>query len=114
MPNGGELRISIKRNPEGWGQIDFQDNGIGMSPEEQEQFFQPFHSEFKSGLGLGLTITFQIMEDHRGKISFESEKGKGTKVSLFFPPEVLKTASDTIVSNVKGTNEFIYRATSPG
>jgi two-component system sensor histidine kinase PilS (NtrC family) len=87
MPNGGELKIGIKKTPEGGGQIVFQDNGVGMSPEEQDQIFQPFNSKFRGGLGLGLTIVFQIMEAHQGKIFFESEKGKGTKVSLLFPPE---------------------------
>jgi two-component system sensor histidine kinase PilS (NtrC family) len=87
MPNGGELRIDIRRSSEGTGEIIFQDNGIGMSREEKDQIFQPFQSGFKGGLGLGLSIIFQIMEDHRGKISFESEKGKGTKVRLSFPLE---------------------------
>ena len=41
-----------------------------MSEEEKEQIFQPFHSGFKGGLGLGLSIIFQIMEDHRGKNLF--------------------------------------------
>ena len=87
MPNGGELKISIGKVSDNIGQIVFQDNGIGMSEEEKEQIFQPFHSGFAGGLGLGLSIIFQIMEDHRGRISFESEKGKGTKVSLSFPLE---------------------------
>ncbi len=87
MPNGGELRISMRKTADDIGEIVFQDNGIGMSPEEQEQMFQPFLSGFKGGVGLGLSIIFQIMEDHRGKISFDSEKGKGTKVSLRFPLE---------------------------
>jgi two-component system sensor histidine kinase PilS (NtrC family) len=87
MPNGGELKISIRKALEGVAEIIFQDSGIGMSREEKKQMFQPFHSGFKGGLGLGLSIIFQIMEDHRGRISFESEKGKGTKVSLSFPLE---------------------------
>ena len=87
MPNGGELKINIRKSSEGLGEILFQDNGIGMSQEQKDQIFQPFQSGFKGGLGLGLSIIFQIMEDHRGKISFESEKGKGTKVSLTFPLE---------------------------
>jgi two-component system, NtrC family, sensor histidine kinase PilS len=87
MPNGGELKISIGKSSDGIGQIVFQDNGIGMSQAEKEQIFQPFHSGFAGGLGLGLSIIFQIMEDHRGRISFESEMGKGTKVSLSFPLE---------------------------
>jgi signal transduction histidine kinase len=86
MPDGGELKICARRTPEGGGQIVFEDNGAGMSREELDHLFQPLHSNFARGLGLGLTIVFQIMEDHQGKILFESEKGKGTKVSLCFPP----------------------------
>jgi len=87
MPGGGELSISLRKTSDRMGQIVFQDSGFGMSREEQEQIFQPFHSGFARGLGLGLSIIFQIMEDHRGKITFESEKGKGTRVSLSFPLE---------------------------
>ena len=95
MPNGGDLKIVARRNPQGWGLIEFEDSGVGMSPREQEQFFQPFNSEFKGGLGLGLSIIFQIMEDHRGKVSLESEKGKGTRVSLSFPPEDIYDVSNS-------------------
>jgi two-component system sensor histidine kinase PilS (NtrC family) len=94
MPNGGNLKIEVRKNLEGWGLIEFEDNGVGMSLEEQEKLFQPFNSEFKEGLGLGLSIIFQIMEDHRGKVSFKSEKGKGTRVSLSFPPEELYATSN--------------------
>jgi two-component system, NtrC family, sensor histidine kinase PilS len=87
MPKGGDLNISIRKTSGHVGQVLFQDNGIGMTPEEKEQIFQPFHSGFAGGLGLGLSIIFQIMEDHQGKISFETEKGKGTSVSLNFPLE---------------------------
>jgi len=100
MPNGGELKIGARKNLEGWGLIEFEDSGVGMSPREQEQFFQPFNSQFKEGFGLGLSIIFQIMEDHRGKISFESEKGKGTRVSLSFPPEDVYTASTTVGAGI--------------
>jgi two-component system, NtrC family, sensor histidine kinase PilS len=85
MPNGGVLTISTGKLSEEFGQILFEDTGIGMSREEMEQTFQPFHSGFSGGLGLGLSIIFQIMEDHRAKISFESEKRKGTKAILHFP-----------------------------
>ena len=101
MPNGGELRITIRELSRSIGQIIFQDNGIGMSREEQQQLFQPFHSGFAGGLGLGLTIIFQIMEDHRGRISFESEKGRGTKVSLSFPLETEAAVSDLCAQTAK-------------
>jgi two-component system, NtrC family, sensor histidine kinase PilS len=97
MPDGGELKISINKTSNGIGRIVFKDNGIGMSREEQEQLFQPLNSGFKGGLGLGLSIIFQIMEDHRGKIAFESEKGKGTSVILSF---LLESPSE-VIENIK-------------
>ncbi len=56
-----------------------------MTREEQEQLFQPFHSGFAGGTGLGLSITFQILQDHNGSISVQSEKGRGTKVTVRLP-----------------------------
>ena len=85
MPEGGNLAISAGNTGNGTGEVTFTDNGIGMTQEEIEQIFQPFHSGFSKGLGLGLSVIFHIMEDHRGRISFESEKGTGTKVVLSFP-----------------------------
>ncbi|MEJ2111186.1 MAG: ATP-binding protein [Acidobacteriota bacterium] len=100
MPNGGELKISTHKNRDGWGLIEFMDTGIGMSSEELEKLFQPFHSEFEGGLGLGLSILFQIVEDHKGKVFFESEKGKGTRVSISFPPEKLYARSNIVSTSI--------------
>jgi two-component system, NtrC family, sensor histidine kinase PilS len=102
MPGGGSLTIRLRKSTDTTGQIIFQDTGIGMSREEQEQIFQPFHSGFTGGLGLGLSIIFQIMEDHRGKISFESEKGKGARVSLSFPLERNVSAPEIFELAAKG------------
>ena len=87
MPEGGNLTICVDKIEDGKGEVTFTDNGVGMTAEEIEQLFQPFYSGFSKGLGLGLSVVFQIMEDHRGRISFESEKEKGTKVILSFPGE---------------------------
>jgi two-component system sensor histidine kinase PilS (NtrC family) len=95
MPGGGELIIKVRKGNED-SQIIFEDNGIGMSPDEKGQIFQPFNSRFSNGLGLGLTIIYQIMEDHQGKISFESEKGKGTRAILSFPYEKYGTSNNEL------------------
>ncbi|MDR0843432.1 MAG: hypothetical protein LBP68_08450, partial [Acidobacteriota bacterium] len=87
MPDGGTLAIRVSGATDGTGIVTFADSGIGMSQDEVEQMFQPFHSGFSKGLGLGLSIIFQIMEDHGGRITVESEKGKGTEVMLSFPLE---------------------------
>ncbi len=85
MPAGGTLTIEACRADDGGGQVVFQDVGIGLTEEEQKMLFQPFNSGFRGGAGLGLSISFQIIEDHHGKISFESEKGRGTKVTIYIP-----------------------------
>jgi len=87
MPEGGTLTIQIATAQDGGARITFQDTGIGMTREEKENLFQPFHSGFKTGTGLGLSIVFQIMDDHKGRISYESEKGRGTTVSMYLPPQ---------------------------
>jgi len=86
MPAGGTLTIEARRADDGsGGQVIFQDTGVGMSEEERKLLFQPFNSSFRGGIGLGLSISFQIVEDHHGKISFESEKGSGTRVTVYIP-----------------------------
>jgi two-component system sensor histidine kinase PilS (NtrC family) len=85
MPSGGTLTITMQTAENGGGEIIFQDTGIGMSEEQKAHLFQPFHSSFAGGSGLGLSIIFQIIEDHRGKIHFNSEPGRGTRVTLQLP-----------------------------
>jgi two-component system sensor histidine kinase PilS (NtrC family) len=92
MPAGGTLTIRARRT-DGVGRVTFEDTGVGMSPEEQAQLFQPFNSGFAGGTGLGLSIVFQIVEDHKGKISLESEKGRGTSVTVAIPVEPVPTAA---------------------
>jgi two-component system, NtrC family, sensor histidine kinase PilS len=85
MPEGGAITICARRLEGGAAEVVFADEGVGMTQEEQEQLFQPFHSGFAGGTGLGLSITFQILQDHQGSISVESEKGRGTKVTITLP-----------------------------
>lgn len=61
------------------------DTGCGMSLEEQRNIFSPFHTSKIQGAGLGLTISFRVVQDHGGEITVESEPGAGTTVlvSLF-------------------------------
>ena len=85
MPSGGSLIIAARATANRGGEVVFQDSGGGMTEEEKAHLFQPFHSGFAGGTGLGLSIIFQIVEEHLGKIHFDSEKGRGTTVTLTFP-----------------------------
>lgn len=66
-------------------EIIFKDNGKGMTPEVKERIFEPFYTSKQSGTGLGMTIVKKIIDDHSGKISVESEEGKGTEIKVFLP-----------------------------
>ena len=65
-------------------QLKIQDNGAGMSPEIQEQIFTPFFTTKKTGTGVGLTLSKQIMLMHGGNISVDSVEGEGSTFSLQF------------------------------
>ena len=63
------------------------DTGVGMTPEEIEQIFNPFFTTKDSdkGIGLGLSISYRIVEAHQGKINVKSQLNKGTTFILGLP-----------------------------
>ena len=65
-------------------QLRIQDNGAGMSAEIQEQIFTPFFTTKKTGTGVGLTLSKQIMLMHGGNISVDSKEGEGSTFTLQF------------------------------
>jgi len=68
-------------------EIEVRDNGYGIAPEILPRIFDPFFTtkEVGKGLGLGLFIVFEIIEEHRGCIAVESEPGKGTAFFVRLP-----------------------------
>ena len=89
-PEGGRLKIEVVRNS-AWCQVSVIDTGIGLKREDQEQIFEPFYqvdgsggSEEK-GTGLGLPLTKEIIEQHRGRIWVESKYGKGSRFTFTLP-----------------------------
>ena len=64
--------------------------GIGIAPEHQSRIFERFyrvdksHSKETGGTGLGLSIVKHAVQYHRGKVSLESEPGKGTTITVQF------------------------------
>lgn len=66
--------------------IEIRDNGIGISAEDQEHIFEPFFSRKKemSGIGLGLAVTYGILEQHQAKVSVDSAPGMGSSFKFTF------------------------------
>jgi two-component system, NtrC family, nitrogen regulation sensor histidine kinase NtrY len=55
--------------------IDFADNGHGIKPDLMDKIFMPFFTSKKEGSGIGLSLSRQIMQMHKGAISFKSKAG---------------------------------------
>ncbi|PLX10968.1 MAG: ATP-binding protein, partial [Marinilabiliales bacterium] len=64
--------------------VTIEDNGKGIPAEDLENIFVPFYTTKRSGSGIGLSMTRQIMFLHKGNISVKSESGFGTKFILSF------------------------------
>jgi two-component system, NtrC family, sensor histidine kinase PilS len=84
MPQGGTLNASVGVNSNNRLRITFADSGRGMSPEQVEHLFEPFSST-TGGVGLGLSIVYQIIRDHGGTINVRSREGKGTTIAIELP-----------------------------
>ncbi|MHC1697348.1 MAG: ATP-binding protein [Geobacteraceae bacterium] len=101
MPHGGFLRVTtelatIADNHEGtrsqllpghYAKLVFCDSGVGIDPSTKERIFDPFFTtkEVGRGTGLGLSMTFGIIKQHKGYIEVESAPGHGTTFVIYLP-----------------------------
>jgi signal transduction histidine kinase len=86
MPQGGELRVKTVCAPSGdWVRVSIEDTGCGMSEDVVERIFDPFFTTTPEGTGLGLSVSYAIVERHRGEIQVRSSPGQGTTVVLKLP-----------------------------
>ncbi|WP_246145530.1 ATP-binding protein [Bacillus rubiinfantis] len=84
MPNGGDLYVKTTIH-ENNVQITIQDTGVGISEEKLKKLGEPFFTTKKQGNGLGLMVSFKIIESHHGKVFVESELNKGTTFNIWLP-----------------------------
>ena len=84
MPDGGHLTISTSEE-EGKAVVRFSDTGFGMEESQMKKIFDPFFSTKEQGTGLGLTISYRLIEAHNGKLSAESTPGKGSVFTVELP-----------------------------
>ena len=83
MPDGGRLTVSTKVSDSRVSVI-IEDTGSGVSRENLSRVFDPFFSTKNAGLGIGLTLTKRVVEEHGGKVNFQSIEGKGSIVTISF------------------------------
>jgi two-component system NtrC family sensor kinase len=99
MPGGGQLTIQTRFCPRPAGsppgaktagdevRIIFRDTGVGITPENIRKIFDPFFTtkDVGRGTGLGLAVSYGIIEHHGGTIGVESAPGKGTTFTITLP-----------------------------
>jgi CheY-like chemotaxis protein len=85
MPNGGSLRLCCRRDGDRI-KLRFADTGTGIEEEIRERIFEPFYTtKGVHGTGLGLAVSYGIIERHSGMISVESQLGKGSTFNINLP-----------------------------
>lgn len=100
MPKGGTVTVSVSRERarppadhggvEGdWVKIEVADQGVGMAPETKSHVFEPFFTTkpVGEGTGLGLSVTYGIVQEHGGWIDVASELGAGSRFRVYLPGE---------------------------
>jgi len=84
--NGGEIKVVMDLDGD-MVRLRFSDDGSGMPEEVRKKVFEPFFTtkETGKGTGLGMAITYGIIQEHKGEITCESELGKGTAFTVKLP-----------------------------
>src|SRR5213075_2230297 len=84
MPAGGTLRVTTETSDAAY-RIVFADSGRGMTEDDQRRLFQPFRTNFPTGTGLGMAISYRIVQEHGGRIDVASREGSGTTITVSLP-----------------------------
>lgn len=86
MPKSGTICIASQfDNSENVIRIRFSDTGSGIDPSQMEKIFDPFFTTKEEGTGLGLTVSYRIVENHGGKIEVQSKKEHGSTFIVTLP-----------------------------
>jgi len=82
--NKGYLKVTAMQKDETI-VIRVKDSGVGMTKEQLARLGQPYYSLKEKGTGLGLMVTFSILQAHNGTLEYKSENGKGTEAIIILP-----------------------------
>jgi signal transduction histidine kinase len=84
VPRDGKIELGVEPVAGGV-EVTVRDSGCGIGPEQAVRLFQPYFTTKKHGTGLGLFVTRQLVTEHGGSVSFESQPGQGTTFRVRLP-----------------------------
>lgn len=95
-PAPGRIDVTIEPVGEGW-HLSVRDNGVGIPPENMTKIFDPFFTskDVGKGMGLGLSITHQILQSHGAVVEVDSRPGQYTRFDLTFPGANRRISDDS-------------------
>ncbi|MEO7274052.1 MAG: ATP-binding protein [Vicinamibacterales bacterium] len=85
MPDGGTLRLACRTASHRRVEIDVEDTGVGIPPENLARIFDLYFTTKETGTGIGLSMVYRIVQLHDGEVEVESTPGHGTRFRLVFP-----------------------------
>ena len=85
MASGGSITVALVQNASHETALSITDTGCGIPEEILGRIRDPFFTTKPQGTGMGLAVCARIIEDHHGRISFESRPGRGTRVTVHLP-----------------------------
>ena len=83
MPSGGKIHASIEKTAHSI-LITIKDHGVGIEPEQIKRLGEPFFTTKQRGNGLGLMVSYKIIQNHKGTIHVESQLNEGTTFIISF------------------------------
>ncbi|WNB91059.1 ATP-binding protein [Bacillus sp. NEB1478] len=84
LPHGGIIRVKTKRSGDNV-ILSIEDNGVGMDEKQVNRIGEPFYTTKETGTGLGLMVSYRIIQNHKGRISVNSVINQGTTFNITLP-----------------------------
>jgi two-component system, NtrC family, sensor kinase len=93
IPDGGSIIVATGTAEDGSLVAEISDTGIGIAPENVAKIYDPFYTTkgVGQGTGLGLAVSYGIIQEHAGRISVDSEPGRGTTFRITLPTARVRT-----------------------
>ncbi|MDQ7762028.1 ATP-binding protein, partial [Xanthomonas sontii] len=89
-----ELVVTTEIEVTGYVKVSIKDTGIGLDPATADKLFTPFYTTKSNGMGMGLSVSRTIIENHRGRLWAESNRGPGSTFHFLVPSQLASQSAE--------------------